>query len=64
MAQNTELQPAALTINGAVRYTAASRSRIYELIKAREIEAIKVGRRTLVLRASVDAWLQRQRRAA
>lgn len=42
------LEPISVRIRTAVQLTGISRSRIYELIAAGEIEAIKVGRSTLI----------------
>jgi len=39
------------------------KTKIYELIGAREIEIIKLGRATLVIRASLEAFIERQRGA-
>lgn len=39
------------------------KTKIYELIGAREIEIIKLGRATLVIRASLEAFIERQREA-
>lgn len=43
-----EIEPITVRVAAAVRITGLSRSRIYELIKAGDIEIIKVGRATLV----------------
>ena len=37
------------------------KTKIYELIGAREIEIIKLGRATLIIRASLEAFIERQR---
>jgi excisionase family DNA binding protein len=39
------------------------KTKIYELIGAREIEIIKLGRATLVISASLEAFIERQRGA-
>ncbi|ARS28777.1 helix-turn-helix domain-containing protein [Sphingomonas sp. KC8] len=66
MAQNTERQPSAVVIepltvriSTAVQLTGISRSRLYELIQAGDLETVKVGRTTLIpfrsLKALVDS---------
>lgn len=49
--------PLMATIADTVKMSGISRSRLYELIKAGEIEARKAGTRTLVVTASVVRWL-------
>jgi predicted DNA-binding transcriptional regulator AlpA len=57
MAQIELAPPLAVTIHEAVRLSGMSRTRIYELIKGRQLEAIKAGRRTLVSMPSLAAHL-------
>lgn len=45
---NESMEPITVRVAAAVRITGLSRSRIYELIKAGDIEIVKVGRATLV----------------
>jgi excisionase family DNA binding protein len=59
--QNADLSPITLRITDACRITGIGRSKFYELIKAGEIEVIKVGAITLVPMTSIDALLQRGR---
>lgn len=47
-AHEHDIGPLTVRISTAVRITGLSRSRIYELIQAGEIEITKVGRATLV----------------
>lgn len=65
MAQNTErqpntvvIEPLTVRISTAVQITGISRSRLYELIQAGDLETVKVGRSTLIpfrsLKALVD----------
>ena len=58
---NTDLSPITLRIADACRITGIGRSKFYELIKAGEIEVIKVGAITLVPMTSIDALLLRGR---
>lgn len=43
-----KIEPLTVRIATAVRITGLSRSRIYELIQAGELETVKVGRATLI----------------
>ena len=52
-----KVEPYALTIEGAVRYTGMSRTRIEGLLSDGKVEAKRAGRRTLVLAASLRAYL-------
>jgi len=45
------------SIADTVKWSGISRSRLYELIAAGEIEARKAGAKTLVVTASVVRWL-------
>ncbi|SFJ33646.1 DNA binding domain-containing protein, excisionase family [Sphingomonas sp. NFR04] len=58
---NADLSPITLRIADACRITGIGRSKFYELIKAGEIEVIKVGAITLVPMTSIDTLLQRGR---
>jgi excisionase family DNA binding protein len=53
------ITPITISVREAARRAGVSRSRIYELLKSGEIRAIKDGSRTLVIVASIDAWLDR-----
>ena len=52
-------KPIAVSIEGAVQMSGFSRTRIYELIGAGELEARKAGRATLVMTDSIDACLSK-----
>lgn len=56
-ASDQELEPLTVRVATAVQITGLSRSRIYEIIKAGELETVKVGRSTLVKYASLKALL-------
>jgi excisionase family DNA binding protein len=56
--------PAAHPIPQASRVSGLSRSFLYRLMKDREIEAIKAGGRTLILDASLRAYLAARPRYA
>jgi excisionase family DNA binding protein len=49
--------PITLSIPEAVRVSGLSRSRVYEALKARELKAVKAGRRTLIPVADLEAYL-------
>lgn len=55
------LEPITVRVPDAIRMTGLSRSRLYELLRDREIEHIKVGTSTLILVASIRAWVERCR---
>jgi len=57
--QHGDLSPITLRIADACRITGIGRSKFYELIKAGEIEVIKVGAITLVPTAGIQALLAR-----
>ncbi|MDH2134964.1 helix-turn-helix domain-containing protein [Sphingobium yanoikuyae] len=50
-----KIEPLTVRISTAVRITGLSRSRIYELIQAGDLDTVKVGRATLVQYASLKA---------
>lgn len=56
-------EPISVRVPEAVRLTGLSRSKIYQLIGSGEIEAAKVGRSTVVLFASLKAFLRSRRKA-
>jgi excisionase family DNA binding protein len=53
------IEPRNLSPREAACRAGVSRSRIYELLKSGDIVAKKDGSRTLVVTASIDAWLDR-----
>ncbi|HEX8215568.1 MAG TPA: helix-turn-helix domain-containing protein [Allosphingosinicella sp.] len=57
-------EPISVRIPEAVRLTGLSRSRIYELMKSREIEFVKVGSSTLILVDSLRTFIDGRRSAA
>lgn len=48
-------------IDHAVRILGIGRTKLYELIGSGDLEIIRIGRRTLVLRPSIDALIARLR---
>jgi len=63
---NEQVSPFALSIAAAVCATgnAVSRTRLFDLIRTGEVDARKVGRRTVVMAESLRNYLMRQPRAA
>lgn len=57
----SRMEPISVRIPEAVRLTGVSRSKLYELIKAREIEVVKLGSATLVLTSSLREFINRLR---
>lgn len=53
--------PLSVRIREACRLTGIGRSKLYELIAAREIEIIKVGTITLIPMASLERFIQQRR---
>lgn len=51
--------PAALTVRAFCHATTLGRTKVYELLSAGAIRAIKVGRRTLIPATEVQAFLER-----
>jgi excisionase family DNA binding protein len=48
-----------LSVEEAMNFLCIRRTKLYELIKSNEIEAIKLGRRTLIPAASLQAFVDR-----
>jgi len=61
MATTIMCEPISVRIPEAVRLTGISRSRIYEMIKAGDIEVVKVGASTLVLTESLRRFIESRR---
>lgn len=56
------MEPISVRVPDAVRLTGLSRSSIYELMRDGDIEFVKVGSSTLVLVASLRAFIASRRR--
>ena len=52
------------TVAEAVALTGVSRTRLYQENKAGRLNFVKIGRRTLVTRTDLEAWLDLLRRSA
>jgi excisionase family DNA binding protein len=50
-------QKAALSVKEACRYAGISRSFLYTLFDERKLPRLKAGRRTLILKCDLDAYL-------
>jgi excisionase family DNA binding protein len=66
MPRDLELTPHKLgyTVIEAVALTGVSRTRLYQENRAGRLKFVKVGRRTLVTRTDLEAWLDLLRRSA
>jgi excisionase family DNA binding protein len=66
MPRDLELAPHNLgyTVAEAVALTGVSRTRLYQENKASRLKFVKIGRRTLVTRTDLEAWLDLLRRSA
>jgi excisionase family DNA binding protein len=60
--RHPQIEPISVRIPEAVRLTGLSRSRLYELMKSREIEVVKVGTSTLIPYESLRAFIEGRRR--
>jgi excisionase family DNA binding protein len=61
LAEEAAVSSPYLTIPEAAAYARCKRQRIDDLLSARRLSRHKDGRRTLVLKAELEAWLQRTR---
>ena len=59
--QATELRPALISIDQVAHYLGVARSTVYKVF-LQHLEVIKLGKRSLVVLASVDALVSRLRR--
>lgn len=55
-------EPISVRIPEACRLTGLSRSRLYELMKSRDVEFVKVGSSTLILTESLRHFIEQRRR--
>ncbi len=62
--RSTRSVPLTIRVADAAGLLGIGKTKIYELIGAREIEVIKLGRATLIIRASLEAFIERQREPA
>lgn len=53
------IKPYALTVEGAVRHTGLSRTRIYNLIKTGELASFTIGSRRMFLTDMLDAFMDK-----
>ena len=53
------IKPVAFTVPDAVSYSGLSRSRLYKLMQDREIAALRVGGRRMILRQELDSFIAR-----
>nr|WP_293856988.1 helix-turn-helix domain-containing protein [Sphingomonas sp. SCN 67-18] len=48
-------------VERAIRMLGIGKTKLYELIAEGELEAIRIGRRTLIMQSSIDDFIQRLR---
>ena len=51
-----ETEPLAYDVSGAARVMGIGRNKLYDEIQAGRLEAYKLGRRTVITRAAIEAW--------
>ena len=59
-AESVVIEPLTVRISTAVQLTGISRSRLYELIQSGDLEAVKVGRSTLIPYKSLKTLIRLQ----
>ena len=59
----TEPDPLCVRVTTAMRMLGIGKTKIYELIASGDLEIVRLGRRTLVVRASIEAFFERLRAA-
>jgi excisionase family DNA binding protein len=57
---NPNNQPLTLTVNETAQALNISRATVYQLIRAGRLRTLKAGRRTLIPRRELDAFLERE----
>jgi excisionase family DNA binding protein len=55
------MDPLAISVNGAAKALGVGRSSIYSLLNSGKLEAIKIGRRTLLTTASINRLVEGER---
>ncbi len=60
-ASRQSVRPICVTVASAISLLGLGKTKLYELLGNGELEAIRVGRRTLILQASIDALVERLR---
>lgn len=53
------MHPVSLPINEAAQAIGIGRTKIYQLINSGDLEAVRIGRRTLVKTSSIEALIQK-----
>jgi excisionase family DNA binding protein len=57
-------EPMAVSVVEAARLLGISRTRVYEELVAGRLKSFKVGRRTLLSRRELDAWIDAREQSA
>lgn len=55
-------QPLTISVDAVAQLTGLSPSMIYHMARTQELPSIKVGRRVLIKRASLERWIDEQER--
>lgn len=59
-----KIKPLTVRVADAAQMLGIGKTKIYELIAAREIEVLKLGSATLIVVGSLEAFIERQRASA
>jgi excisionase family DNA binding protein len=59
-----EPEPVCVRVSTAMRLLGIGKTKLYELVATGDLETIRIGRRTLIMQASIDAFVARLREAA
>jgi excisionase family DNA binding protein len=63
LVQRSDAEPVVcVRLDRAMRMLDIGKTKLYELIGTGELETIHIGRRTLILQASIDAFVERLRK--
>lgn len=61
VATAAETRPLCVRVDRAMQMLDIGKTKLYELIAQGELETIRIGRRTLIMRSSIDALILRLR---
>lgn len=62
--RGAEPAPVCVRVSTAMRLLGIGKTKLYELVATGDLETIRIGRRTLIMQASIEALVARLRDAA